>query len=75
MTKTNTVVESKKQVKAVKKTAKPLRAPAIIILGILFFCCFFVASISLGAAVLNFDTHWDAFFNSDEPVTITLLIC
>lgn len=69
MTKTNTVVESKKQVKAVKKTAKPLRATAIIILGIIFLCCSFVASISLGAADINFDTIWDAFFNFDETVT------
>ena len=69
MTKTNTVKESKKQVKAVKKTAKPLRATVIIILGIIFLCCSFVASISLGAADINFNTIWNAFFNFDGAVT------
>src|SRR5699024_9811453 len=31
--------------------------------------CSFVASISLGAADINFDTIWDAFFNFDGAVT------
>lgn len=57
------------EVKAVKKTAKPVRGTLIIAGGILFLIFAFVLSISLGAADINVSTIWNALFHFDASVT------
>lgn len=65
----NSTLESKAQVKAVKKTAKPVRGTVIIISGLIFLFFSFILSISLGAADIDVSTIYNAFFNFDTAVT------
>lgn len=69
MSKFNSSLSEKEQVKAVKNTAKPVRGTIIISGGMFFLLCAFAVSISLGAADINLLTIWNALFNFDESVT------
>ena len=69
MSKFNSSLSEKEQVKAVKNTAKPVRGTIIISGGMIFLLCAFAVSISLGAADINLLTIWNALFNFDESVT------
>lgn len=62
-------LSDEEQVKAVKKTAKPIRGTVIIIGGLLFLLCAFAISISLGAADINLNTIWNALIHFDEKIT------
>ncbi|MBF0753807.1 iron ABC transporter permease [Jeotgalicoccus halotolerans] len=69
MSKFNSDLTDKEQVKAVKNTAKPVRGTIIISGGLVFLLCAFAVSISLGAADINLSTIWSALFSFDESVT------
>ncbi|CAD2071519.1 ferrichrome ABC transporter permease [Jeotgalicoccus coquinae] len=69
MSKFNSTLSEKEQVRAVKNTAKPVRGTFIISGGIVFLLCAFAVSISLGAADINLSTIWNALFHFDEAVT------
>lgn len=59
----------KEQVKAVKKSAKPVRGIVIIILGIIGLMISFVTSISLGAADIDVKTVFEAVFDFDPSIS------
>lgn len=69
MSKFNSSLTDKEQVKEVKNSAKPVRGTVIISGGIIFLLCAFSVSISLGAADINLSTIWNALFNFDGSVT------
>lgn len=69
MNKHDDALTEKEQVRAVKKTAKPVRGTVIITGGLIFLLCAFAVSISLGAADINLSTIWNALFHFDESVT------
>lgn len=60
---------SGEQVKAVKKTARPVRGMVIIIFGLIALMVSFVISISLGAADIDTGTVAEALFRYDSSVS------
>lgn len=69
MSKSDSPLTNKEQVKAVKNTAKPVRGTIIITGGLIFLLCAFAVSISLGAADINLNTIWSALFHFDGDIT------
>src|SRR5699024_8740839 len=68
MSKFNSDLTDKEQVKAVKNTAKPVRGTIIISGGLVFLLCAFAVSIALEPADINVSTIWNALFSFDESV-------